>query len=232
MIRNSEIRKIYSELQKQLFYLIPERWDKIYLYASVEEKMKGLETGELFFYYFPRGILKKNPVNVYEIPNKFSLNEEEYIKAKNIYYEIGNNIDLEEYPDELLEFLNNNNKYDANLFEYIYNSFISDRNSIDMKLLENYLNEEYYYNHDDITLKTIDNTYNYKIFSVYIATTNLQHVNLNFTDDEYYEHLNWLKSNSIYDTGVTIEPNNEILVLQTCYFGIDNSYVIIAAKKI
>ena len=80
MIQNSEIRKVYSELQKQLFYLIPEKWDRIYLYASVEEKMEGLETGELFFYYFPRGILKKNPVNVYEIPNKFSLNEEEYIQ--------------------------------------------------------------------------------------------------------------------------------------------------------
>ena len=89
MLQNSEIRKIYSELQKQLFYLIPERWDRIYLYASVEEKMEGLETGELFFYYFPKGILKKNPVNVYEIPNKFNLNEEEYIKlVEKLYNEI------------------------------------------------------------------------------------------------------------------------------------------------
>lgn len=89
MIENSEIRKLYSELQKQLFYLIPEKWDKIYLYASVEEKMKGLETGELFFYYFPRGILKKNPVNVYEIPNKFNLNEEQYIKlVEKLYLEV------------------------------------------------------------------------------------------------------------------------------------------------
>ena len=89
MIENSEIRNIYSELQKQLFYLIPEKWDRIYLYASVEEKMKGLETGELFFYYFPKGILKKNPVNVYEIPNKFSLNEEEYIKlVEKLYIKI------------------------------------------------------------------------------------------------------------------------------------------------
>ena len=80
MIKNSEIRKVYSELQKQLFYLIPEKWDRIYLYASVQEKMKGFETGEMFFYYFPKGILKKNPVNVYEVPNKFSLNEDEYIK--------------------------------------------------------------------------------------------------------------------------------------------------------
>lgn len=89
MIENSEIKRVYSELQKQLFYLIPEKWDKIYLYASVEEKMKGLETGELFFYYFPRGILKKNPVNVYEIPNKFNLNEEQYIKlVEKLYLEI------------------------------------------------------------------------------------------------------------------------------------------------
>ncbi len=89
MIENSEIRKIYSELQKQLFYLIPEKWDRIYLYASVEEKIKGIETGELFFYYFPKGILKKNPVNVYEVPNKFNLNEDEYIKlVENLYKEI------------------------------------------------------------------------------------------------------------------------------------------------
>lgn len=89
MVTNSEVKKIYSELQKQLFYLIPEKWDRIYLYASVEEKMKGLETGELFFYYFPRGILKKNPVNVYEIPNKFNLNEEQYIKlVEKLYLEV------------------------------------------------------------------------------------------------------------------------------------------------
>ena len=89
MLQNSEIRKIYSELQKQLFYLIPEKWDRIYLYASVEEKIEGLETGELFFYYFPKGILKKNPVNVYEIPNKFNLNEDEYIKlVEKLYNEI------------------------------------------------------------------------------------------------------------------------------------------------
>lgn len=80
MITTPEVRKIYASLQKQLFYLIPEKWDKIYLYASVTQQMLNLETGELFFYYYPRGILKKNPVNVYEIPSRFNLDEEEYIK--------------------------------------------------------------------------------------------------------------------------------------------------------
>lgn len=80
MITTPEVKKIYASLQKQLFYLIPEKWDKIFLYASVVEQIMNLETGELFFYYFPKGILKKNPVNVYEIPSRFNLNEEEYIK--------------------------------------------------------------------------------------------------------------------------------------------------------
>lgn len=75
-----EIKNIYASIQKQLFYLIPEKWDRIYLYASVVEQMLNLETGEMFFYYFPKGLLKKNPVNVYEIPSKFNLEEEEYIK--------------------------------------------------------------------------------------------------------------------------------------------------------
>lgn len=80
MIVIPEIRKIYASLQKQLYYLIPEKWDKICLYASVMEQIMSLETGELFFYYLPKGILKKNWLNVYEIPAKFNLNEDEYIK--------------------------------------------------------------------------------------------------------------------------------------------------------
>ena len=62
--------KIYSEIQKQLIYMIPEKWDKIYLYASITNQINNLQTGELYFYYYPKGILKKNPVNVYEIPSK------------------------------------------------------------------------------------------------------------------------------------------------------------------
>ncbi len=86
MITTPEVQKIYADIQKQLFYLIPEKWDKIFLYASVIEQMEDLETGELFFYYYPKGILKKNPINVYEIPSKFSLNEDEYIHlVQNLY---------------------------------------------------------------------------------------------------------------------------------------------------
>ena len=83
---NENIKNIYSKIQRQLLYMIPEKWESIYLYASIKEKINHLETGELFFYYFPKGILRKNPINSYEIPYKFNLDEEGYIKLiENLY---------------------------------------------------------------------------------------------------------------------------------------------------
>ena len=87
MLNGVKIRSIYSKIQTQLFYMIPEKWDRIYLYASIVEKINNLETGEMFFYYYPKGILKKNPVNVYEIPSKFNIDENAYMKLVNQLYE-------------------------------------------------------------------------------------------------------------------------------------------------
>ena len=55
MLNTIRLRKIYSEIQNKLFYLIPEKWNKVYLYASVIKQLNNLETGEMFFYYFPKG---------------------------------------------------------------------------------------------------------------------------------------------------------------------------------
>ena len=82
-----KIKEMYEDIQRRIFYMIPEKWEKMYLYASVSDLIDGRKTGELFFYYIPKGIFKKNPVNVYEIPQKFNLDEKEYLKLVNILYE-------------------------------------------------------------------------------------------------------------------------------------------------
>ena len=82
------IKDLYAEIRKCLFYMIPEKWDSIYLYASVIQRDNGEETGEMFFYYFPKSIIKKNPINVYLIPHKFNLNEDEYVRLTNELYEL------------------------------------------------------------------------------------------------------------------------------------------------
>lgn len=84
-----EVKEVYKEIQKKLYYMIPEKWSKVYLYASITEKAYNVFVGEMYFYYFPKGILKKNPINVYEIPNKFNMDEEQYMKlVKNLYASI------------------------------------------------------------------------------------------------------------------------------------------------
>ena len=82
-----KIKEMYEDIQRRIFYMIPEKWEKLYLYASVMDRIDGHKTGELFFYYIPKGIFKKNPVNVYEIPQKFNLDEKEYINLVNILYQ-------------------------------------------------------------------------------------------------------------------------------------------------
>lgn len=82
-----KIKEIYEDIQRKLFYMIPEKWDKLYLYSSILDELdKEGKTGELFFYYIPKGILKKKPVNVYEIPSKFNLDESQYLRLVQILY--------------------------------------------------------------------------------------------------------------------------------------------------
>lgn len=165
MIIDSKIRNLYTEIQRQLFYMIPEKWNKVYLYSSIIERPNNLETGELYFYYIPNGILKKNPVNVYEIPTKFSIDENEYLKlVDKLYGEIKklqrtciqlgeekwNSIIISiadfkfnvEYSYEDLE----NTKFSSYerhlIFRYIYLNYpITSFNKSEKKVIFKYLNE-------------------------------------------------------------------------------------------
>ena len=75
-----ELCQIYKGIQYQLNNLIPEKWESIYLYASVIDTLDDVETWEMYFYYMPSGFIKKNPVCVYEVANKFNLDEKEYLE--------------------------------------------------------------------------------------------------------------------------------------------------------
>lgn len=78
MVESSDERAIYLDIQKKLYYIIPEKWDNIYLYASIFESPNKRLTGEMYFYYIPKGIIKKKAINGYEIPNAFNIDDEEY----------------------------------------------------------------------------------------------------------------------------------------------------------
>jgi sortase B len=119
-----------------------------------------------------------------------------------------------------------NNLSDRKLILYGHN-LSNDFNSF--HILKNYLNESYFIDHSSIFIKTLNRNHEYKIFSVYVTSDDFRHVNLNFDDKGYSEHLNWLSSSSLYDTHVSVSFD-DILVLQTCLD--DDSFIIVCAKKI
>jgi len=81
MLRTTKnMKEKYESIQNYMFTLIPEKWEEIYLYASVYKKERNSQSGELFFYYLPKGILRRKFVNVYEVPKKFNINEEQYLR--------------------------------------------------------------------------------------------------------------------------------------------------------
>ena len=170
MLNKLRMKNLYSKVQTQLFYMIPEKWDKIYLYASIIPQVNNLETGEMFFYYYPKGILKKEPINVYEIANKFNIEEEAYNKLidnlyntikllrkefedageklwSNLTISIENHKFLVEYLYEDL-LLSSYNSYDRHMvWKYKYLDYPIERmTKRDREMLEIYLTEENFRN--------------------------------------------------------------------------------------
>ena len=81
MLRTTKnMKEKYESIQNYIFTLIPEKWEEIYLYASVYKDENNSQSGELFFYYLPKGILKRRFINAYEVPKRFNINEEQYLK--------------------------------------------------------------------------------------------------------------------------------------------------------
>lgn len=170
MLKNGKIRMVYEKIQRDLFYMIPEKWDKVYLYASVFNHINSIQTGEMFFYYYPKSVFRKNPINVYEVPNKFNIDEKSYLKlAEKLYDEIKNlrialveagekewtnlticiedfNFNVEYRDDDLVNSKYTN--YDRHLvWRYKYlNVPLNSYSKKDRKMIEEYLEKEEYQN--------------------------------------------------------------------------------------
>lgn len=161
------------------------------------------------------------------------------IENTNLKVPIAQSTDNDYYLNHLLDKTRNslgsvyldyrNQTTDRKIIVYGHNS---ENVYTEFNLLENYLDKSYYDKHSTIYFQTETTSYQYQIFSVYIATDDFQHVNLNYNTTEYVNHLAWLKSQSVYDTGVEVSAYDDIIVLQTCYFNPEDTYLIIVGKKI
>lgn len=99
--------------------------------------------------------------------------------------------------------------------------------------LEKYIDYTFYKNNKYIYLTLNDERVIYEIFSVMvIPKSTTRHTKITFNDKEWIEHLNWMREESIYNTGVDVGLDDVLLTLQTCYYEPENSYLIINARKV
>lgn len=92
------------------------------------------------------------------------------------------------------------------------------------QVLQNYHNNKSYYDGNRyITINYEGNTYTYEIFSVYVSLADSDYsegleyfYNMSYSDNDWADTIQKYKNNSEYDTGVQVNENDRIIILQTC----------------
>lgn len=114
---------------------------------------------------------------------------------------------------------------------YGHNSDIYD---LPFRKLLNYLDRDFFLNNREVVLETLNGTKTFEIFSVKVITDDIEHTEILFDNDiDFNEHIERLRSNSLYDSLDEVSGSDQILVLQTCL--INNTlgkYLIIIGRKV
>lgn len=109
---------------------------------------------------------------------------------------------------------------------------------LSFNFLENYYDEMYYHKYPYLEFVTACEKRVYEIFSVYVETYDFSYMGIHFVDDDdFFNHIEYLKSRSIYDTGTSLTGTDEVLILQTCsnhedYRDYSKKYLLIVARRI
>ena len=191
MTTTLKMKRLYNEIQQKLFYMIPEKWDRIYLYASVIEGMNNLETGEMFFYYFPKGILKKDPINVYEVPIKFNIEDSKYFKLADELYGVIKKLREEYY--EINKKAWSNITISIENFKFIVEYDFTDLVNSAYSSYDRHLVFRYKY------LKTGINTYNKKERSIILEYMENEDAKQDEMKDTYIEGIYKTSTHNVID---------------------------------
>ncbi len=195
MLNNTKkIKELYEEIQRMIFYAVPGKWDELYLYASIIERLGKVETGEMYFYFMPKGLLKRKFINVYEVPNKYDIEEEEYLKLVEWLYD--------KIKELRQEFKNSNQHVWSNLTISIKNNKFKIEYNYD-KLLGS--KDEYYDHHI---------YWRYKYLQIEPHSKKERQA-----IDEYLKNIKHSKfKDQEYDTGIYLKRKTNIVTYDTTDF--------------
>lgn len=79
-METKKMEQTYQQIANTLVNIVPEAWNKIFLYAEYRDEYK-----KVFFYYYPESGVK--PVYSLDITDLFSINEDEFDELENKLYQ-------------------------------------------------------------------------------------------------------------------------------------------------
>ena len=88
--------------------------------------------------------------------------------------------------------------------------------------LNKFLDKDFFDNHKVVKFDTLYESYDAEIFAVYKTTTDFDYIQTNFTSDEDYGLLlEEIRENSLYQSDIQINEDDQILTLSTCDYELD-----------
>ena len=130
-----------------------------------------------------------------------------------------------------IDYRNNTNSRQINIYGHNSTKF-----NPPFKVLEGYLNKDYYNEHKYFEFMVNDEVRKYEIFSVIVADKDSSEEHMQFSykkDSDWLKHFQRLQKKSKYKINVTVNKNDKIMVLQTCIFGrYHDKLLVIVGKEI
>ena len=130
-----------------------------------------------------------------------------------------------------IDYRNNTNSRQINIYGHNSTKF-----NPPFKVLEGYLNKDYYNEHKYFEFMVNDETRKYEIFSVIVTDKDSSEEHMQFSykkDSDWLKHFQRLQKKSKYKINVTVNKNDKIMVLQTCIFGrYHDKLLVIVGKEI
>ncbi len=153
------------------------------------------------------------------------------VKGSDNSYYLNHSID-KSYNTAGWIFMDYKNKFDGtdrNIIIYGHNR----RDGSMFCKLKDVLKEEWYSNKDNcyVDIYTEEGITKYEVFSVYTVKDEDYYITTSFTTNSYRNFINNMKSRSVYNFGVDVTTDDQILTLSTC--ADNNDYrVVLHAKKV
>lgn len=108
----------------------------------------------------------------------------------------------------------------------------SRNNDTEFNKLEKFVDPLFFNNDNNkkITLITASRKKEYFITSILIVDSTSKHMQLLYDENEWKKHIDWINNNNIYKDKLSYV--DDILLLQTCYYKPEGSYLLVIAKSL